>query len=55
MKNKTVNEIRETISTAIIELKNIYNNPDSTITEMAEVIDYAKLLNVSDFVKTITD
>lgn len=47
--------VKELISEAIKEMKKIYNDPDSSLTEMAEVTDYARLLNITDFVRSITD
>lgn len=47
--------IKDLISEAIKEMKRIYDNPDSSLSEMAEVMDYASLLNCTDFVRSITD
>jgi len=50
-----INEIKNTISAQFTELKKIYNDTDTSLNEMALIMDYARLLNVSDFVKTITE
>ena len=51
-------EIRQemlTISKAIDNLKKYFNDTETSLYEMSVIMDNARLLNHTDFVKTITD
>ena len=51
-------EIREemkVISKAIGKLKEYFNDTNTSLYEMSVIMDNARLLNYTDFVKTITD
>ena len=51
-------EIRQemlAISKAVDKLKEYFNDTNTTLYEMSVIMDNARLLNCTDFVKTITD
>lgn len=49
-----IKEAQFKISEAIQLLRDVYNGNNTTMYDMAVVADYARLLNATDFEKTIT-
>lgn len=50
-----INEAMKKINEAICELKNLYNDDETPLYIMCKISDKARLLNNTDFLKTITD
>ena len=50
-----IKSAKRNLQNAITELKKLYNDDEISLYEMAEIWNYAKLLNNTDFIKTITD
>ena len=55
MKKEQIENAKRNLQNAIAELKKLYNDHDASLREMAEIIDYARILNYTDFIRTITD
>ncbi len=43
------------LDNALADLRKLYNEPETSLCEMAKISDYARLLNYTDFERTITD
>lgn len=50
-----IEKAKKNFQNAIAELKKLYNDSETSLCEMAEILDYARLLDHTDFSKTITD
>lgn len=55
MKTEQIKNAKQKLQDAIAELKRLYNDRKTSICEMAEIMNYASLLNRTDFVRTITN
>ena len=53
--NERIKENMSAINNALSELKRIYNDKETSIPEMQKIMEYMRLLDVTDFTKTITD
>lgn len=53
--NAQVMEEIARVALAIENLQNIYKDPNSSLCEMARVVDAARLLDEINFTRTITD
>lgn len=57
--DKTMEErIKENITAinnALSELKRIYNDKETTMSEMYKIMEYMRLLDITDFTETITN
>lgn len=51
---KIENAIKK-LQTAISELKKLYNDSETSLCEMAKILNYARSLDDTDFSRTITD
>lgn len=51
--NRSIKDIQKDMNKLIKEMREIWNN--GSLREMQEVMDYTRLLNCTDFQKTITD
>ena len=49
-----IESAKRSISNAIAELKRLYNDNETSLREMFEIAEYAKLLDITDFTETIT-
>lgn len=49
-----IEKAKKNLQNAIAELKKLYNDSETSLREMAEIIDYARILNNTDFIRTIT-
>ena len=50
---KNLNEAKENINKAIILLKETFNDPNTSLSDMGAIMDYARLLNYTDFAKSL--
>lgn len=50
-----INESMKKINEAICELRNLFNDDNTSLYIMCKISDYARLLNNTDFLETITD
>lgn len=50
-----IEESKKKINDAICELRNLFKDDDTSLYMMCKISDYARLLNSTDFLKTITD
>lgn len=55
MKTMEIKSAKENMMNAIAELKRLYNDRETSLKEMAEIADFARVLDITDFTKTITD
>lgn len=49
-----INAIKNVIMENIGELQKLYNDNETSLNEMYDILSFAKLLNITDFEKTIT-
>lgn len=49
-----IESAKRNIQNAIAELKKLYNDRETSLREMFEIAEYAKLLDITDFTETIT-
>ena len=54
VKTEKIEHQKKLIDQAISELKKIWNESDTTLRDMMIIDDYAHLLDITDFSKTIT-
>lgn len=55
MKETEIRENMNAINNALSNLKRIYNDSETTLPEMEKIMGYMRLLDVTDFTKTITE
>ena len=49
-----INELKYIINNSLEELHDIYNDPDTEIFDMKIILDYALLLDITDWVETLS-
>lgn len=49
-----IENAKKRLDRAIGDLKKLYNDSETSLNEMAKIMDMARLLDITDFTKTIT-
>lgn len=55
MKATEIRENMDAINNALSNLKRIYNDNETTLPEMQKIVEYMRLLDITDFTKTVTE
>ena len=55
MKKEQIKNAKQNMWNAIAELKRLYNDRETSLKEMADIANFARVLDTLDFTKSITD
>lgn len=50
-----IEKAKQKIDNALADLRKLFNEPETSLNEMAKIAEYARILDTIDFTKTITD
>lgn len=55
MKTEQIKKAKRRIMNALADLRKLYNEPETSLKEMAEIADFVRVLDTTDWPKTIIE